>query len=270
MLLKRNNHLVCRCSMLLPILILLAEIFVPPIPAGAAGSPSTVIEQPKEFAVASRAGLLPGNLDSLSDSAEAIFNLAKAGKIDRTRKDLDRLKKIATGLGGNQSTENLILLPRLESTIADLDKAIVTKNRLETMRNANRITLIAATLAVPLIPAIPTELSFLDYNDRELAIWSEVNMPDKLSGIVIRMHLAWQTLMPKLIEHHGEKELKRFSDIMGRLELARTPEEYGRLSRQVLVETDIMRAIFAKPVTGVKPAGPSHPSDSIPHENHSY
>jgi hypothetical protein len=52
--------------------------------------------------------------------------------------------------------------------------------------------------------------------------------------------------MPKLIERNGVKELRRFSEIMEHLELARTPEEYGSLSRQVLVETDTMKAIFAK------------------------
>ena len=114
------------------------------------------------------------------------------------------------------------------------------------MRNANRITLIAATVAVPFKPGVPTEVSLLNYNGRELEIWSEVKKMDKLSSIVIRMHLAWQTLMPKLIEQNGIKELRRFSDLMGHLEAARLPEEYGRLARQVLVETDAMKSSFVK------------------------
>ena len=143
----------------------------------------------------------------------------------------------------------------------DLEKAVAGKNRLETMRYANRITLITATEAIAYAPDIPTELSLLDYNARELGIWSEVKMTDKLSSIVIRMHLAWQTLMPKLIEHHGEKELRRFSEVMGHLELAKTPEEYGRLSRQVLVEVDSMKTIFTKSSKGEKPTKSIHPSD---------
>jgi hypothetical protein len=34
---------------------------------------------------------------------------------------------------------------------------------------------------------------------------------------------------------------------MGRLETAKTPEEYGRLSRQVNSEMNAMKAVFTKP-----------------------
>jgi hypothetical protein len=195
-----------------------------------------------------RANFIVAELESLSGSAEEIFSLALAGKMDRTAKKLEALKRNAAAFDYIQDEASSILLPRLGRTVADLEKAIAARNRLDTMRFANRVTLIAATVAVPFKPSVPTEVSLLDYNGRELEIWSEVKLTDKLSGIVIRMHLAWQTLMPKLIEQNGLKELRRFSDLMGHLELARLPEEYGRLSRQVLVETDTMKSIFIKPV----------------------
>ena len=250
-------------SLFLTALIVLSGIFAQPSLTEAAGATSAFLEQPKQISVAPRANLTVVTLESLSLSAEGIFNLALAGKIDLARKNLDILKKTAAVVGITQSKEALILWPRLERTIADLGKAIATKDRLGTMRQANRITLIAATLAVPFKPDFLTELSFLDYNDRELGIWSEVSIMDKLSSIVIRMHLAWQTLMPMLIEHHGEKELRRFSEIMERLELAKSPEEYGRLFRLVLAESDVMRAILAKPATGVKSISSIHLSESI-------
>jgi len=243
-------------------LILLSVLLTQAPLTEAANPPATAMEQPRKVAVASRPNSIVMALDSLSDSAEEIFNLAQVGKIDRLRKNLDSLKKIAATLDNIPGKEDLILLPRLRGTIDDLEKAIVGKDRLQTMRYANRITLIAATLAVPLAPAIPTELSLLDYNARELGIWSEVKMTEKLSSIVIRMHLAWQTLMPKLIEHHGEKELKRFSDIMEHLELARTPEDYGRLSRQVRVDVDTMKTIFTLPAKAGKPPNALHPPES--------
>ena len=244
-------------------LIMLSVIFTQAPLAKAANAPATVVEQPKKATGASRSNFIVITLDSLSDSAEEIFNLAQVGKMDRLRKNMDSLKKIAATLDNIQGKEDLLLLPRQRSTIDELENAIAGKDRLETMRYANRITLITATLAVPFAPGIPTELSLLDYNARELGIWSEVKLAEKLSGIVIRMHLAWQTLMPKLIEHHGEKELKRFSEIMGHLEQARSPEEYGRLSRQVRVEVDSMKAIFTKSAKSGKPINTMYPSDSI-------
>ena len=161
---------------------------------------------------------------------------------------MDTLRRKAADLDRIQDEAKLILLPRLRRTIADLDKALAAKNHQEALRNSNRITLIAATVAVPYKPRIPTEISLLEYNGRELEIWSKDKRIDKLSGIVIRMHLAWQTLMPKLIECNGGKELKRFSDLMMHLEQARTAEEYDRLSKQILTGTTTLEAVFARPV----------------------
>jgi len=214
----------------------------PQAPAPSAGQPA------RSFAPGGRANFIVAGLDTLSASAEEIFNLALAGKMERVPKKLEVLKKNAASFDYLQDEANSILLPRLGRTIADLEGAVQAKNRLDTMRFANRITLIAATVAVPFKPTVPTEVLLLDYNGRELEIWSELKKLDKLSSVVIRMHLAWQTLMPKLVEQNSLKELRRFSDLMGHLELAKVPEEYGRLSRQVLVETDGMKSLFAKPV----------------------
>ena len=211
-----------------------------------AGSNLPVKEQSRQALMGPRFNPVVGELDALADAAEDIFDLAAAGKMDRIAKRLETLKKNVTSIGYLQGPSNSMLLPRLGQAIFDLEQANINRDRIDTMRYANRITLIVATVAIPLKPCIPTEVSLLDYNGRELEIWSEAKKPEKLSNIVMRMHLAWQTLMPKLSEHNGIKELKRFSEIMGRLELARTPEEYGRLSRQASVEIDAMKGVFAK------------------------
>jgi len=195
---------------------------------------------------AARSNPVVSELEALSESAQEIFDLAWAGKLDKIPKRLDALKKNAAGLSSLQDQSSGILLPRLGRTIVDLDQALAAKDRVETMRYANRITLITATIAVAFKPNLPTEVSLLDYNGRELAITSEMKKNDKLASIVMRMHLAWQTLMPKLIERNGLKELRRFSDTMGRLELAKTPEEYSRLSRQVTAELDAIKQLFSK------------------------
>jgi hypothetical protein len=236
-----------RLAVLLFRLALLFPCALALLPGHAQASPAALI--PRELAkpsASARANFIVTELDSLTACAEEIFTLALSGKMERVAKKLDPLKRNAAAFDYIQDEASSILLPRLGRTIADLEKAIVTRNRLDTMRYSNRITLIAATVRVPFKPILPTEVSLLDYNGRELEIWSEVKKVDKLSNIVIRMHLAWQTLMPKLIEQNGIKELRRFSDIMGHLEVAKLPEDYGRLSRQVLVETDAMKSFFAK------------------------
>jgi hypothetical protein len=209
--------------------------------------PSAAAKEARPPLAAPRANFPVGELDALSDIAQEIFELAQANKPDRIPKKLEMLKKYAAAVSYLQDESNTMLLPRLGHTLTELEQAFVTKNRLETMRYANRVTLIAATVAVPYRPSIPTELSLLDYNGRELGISSESKKTEKLANIVMRMHLAWQTLMPKLVERNATKELRRFSDVMGRLESAKTPEEYCHLSRQVGAEVDVMKGIFIRP-----------------------
>lgn len=245
------SRLLCRifpASLSLPALLASPTILLPSYPAHAAGAPPQIKEQSVQGAAALRGNSTTADLDSLANSAEQVFNLALAGKVDRIGRKMDTLKKQAASLSYIQDQSNGILLPRLGNTIVDLEQAIAAKDRIDTMRFANRITLIAATVAVPLKPGIPTEVSLLDYNSRELRIWSEGNGTERLSNIVMRMHLSWQTLMPKLIERDGVRELRRFSDIMRRLESARMPEEYGQVSRQVPPEIDAIRALFIKSV----------------------
>jgi hypothetical protein len=208
------------------------------------GSPAKETTRPP--VAAQRAGFPVGELDALSDIAEEIFELAQANKTERIPKKLEMLKKYAAAVSYLQDESNTTLLPRLGHTLIDLEQAVATKNRLETMRYANRVTLIAATLAVPYRPSIPTELSLLDYNGRELGLSSESKKTEKLANIVMRMHLAWQTLMPKLVERNAIKELRRFSEIMGRLESAKTADEYSHLSRLVGIEMDVMKGVFAR------------------------
>ena len=82
--LKGNPHPVGSifpASPFLPALIMLSGIFAQPSLTEAAAATSAFIEQPKQITVASRANLTAVTLESLSLSAEEIFNLAQAGKI---------------------------------------------------------------------------------------------------------------------------------------------------------------------------------------------
>ena len=185
-------------------------------------------------------------LEALSGYAEDIYDLAKMNRWNKTRKKLDDLKKFEQSLKFNQSEESTFFSVRLRTTIAELEQAISAKNRRDTMHSANKITLLETAMVGPLKPRVPTNVMLLDYCGRELEIWSEEKNIDKLSNIVIRMHLIWQGLMPQLIEQGGTRELKRFSEVMKRLEVAKTPDEYGHLARQVLDEVDNLEKVFKK------------------------
>ena len=92
MSLKRSFHRgdsIFAVSLSLLALVLQPGSFAQPSLAVAASSPTASFEQPGHEV--SRANPIVAALDALSDSAEAIFTSAQAGKMDRSRKNLDSL-----------------------------------------------------------------------------------------------------------------------------------------------------------------------------------
>jgi uncharacterized protein YukE len=183
-------------------------------------------------------------LEVMTECAGDIYDLAKGNNWKGIPRKLHTLKKYNLLLTAHLTDDSTMLLPKLNKSIIDLDQSIYVKNRMETMRNANKITLVAATIAGTIRPAVPKEILLLDHLGHELEIWAEAKNMDKLSGTVAKMHLTWQNLMPQLIDKCGGKGLRRFSETMKRLETAKTPDEYGRLAAQVLDEVDGMEKVF--------------------------
>lgn len=200
-----------------------------PLPAGAEAAPPTPCL---------------GDLEAVSAAAECIFDLAKAGKWNGAGIKLEELRKSVQPLRLIQYEESTMLLPRLKNIVFKLDRAVAARNRRDTMRYANKVTLIEAVMVGPLKPRIPTDVMLLDYYGRELEIRSEGGKPDRLASVVVRMHLTWQSLMPHLVIHGGTREVKKFADIMKRLETAKTPEEYGRLALEVRGEVKTLKKYF--------------------------
>lgn len=183
-------------------------------------------------------------LEALSGTAEDIYDLAKVDKWNRAVKKLEELKKSEKVVKLIRNEEYDFFSQRLMAKIDDLEKAISAKNRKDTMRFANNITLIEIAMFGELKPRVPTNVMLLDYCGRELELLSEEKDIDKLSNLVIRMHLIWQDLIPLLFEKDNTKEIKKFSEIMRRLERAKTPEEYNHLAKQVLDEVDNLEKVF--------------------------
>jgi len=185
-------------------------------------------------------------LQDLSATAEDIYDLAKVSKWRKIRKKLEKLKKAEKDIKLLRNEENGFFSQRLRNKIEDLEQAISAKNRKDTMRFANNITLLEVAMIGELKPRVPTNVMLLDYCGRELEILSEEKDIDKLSSLVVRMHLIWQNLIPQLGNKGDTEDIKRFSEIMKRLERAKTPEEYNHLAKQVLDEVDTIEKVFKK------------------------
>jgi hypothetical protein len=187
-------------------------------------------------------------LETLSGTAEDIYDLAQVDKWNKISKKLDKLKTSEKAIKLLRNEENDFLSQRLTAKIEDLEQAVSAKSRKDTMRFANDISLLEIAMIGELRPRVPTNVMLLDYCGRELEILSEEKDIARLSNLVIRMHLIWQNTIPQLVDKGGSKEIKIFSEIMTRLERAKTPEEYNRIAKHVLDEVDNLEKIFkAKP-----------------------
>ncbi len=203
-------------------------------------------QNPPSAAVPAKPTAMQVEVEALSGFAGDIYDLAKVNKWNKIRKKLDELKKSEKSLKLIRNEENDFFSQRLRKKIEDLEQAISAKNRKDTLRFANNITLLEVAMVGQFKPRVPTNVTLLGYCGRELEIFSEEKDIDKLSNFVIRMHLIWQNLIPQLIQIGETKEIKNFSEIMKRLEIAETPEEYSRLAKQVLDEVDNLEKVFKK------------------------
>lgn len=214
----------------------------------------TVLADSRTLCIAGQAkalGISPANtcladLDALTNNAKDIYEHAKSNKWKHVANKLNAIRKTEQSYAFATNENNSALLQKLLEATADLEQTVTQQRRLDTMIYANRITMIGAKMAAPLNPRIPTNVAIIAYSARKLDILSETHHVDKMSEVVYKIHLAWQSLIPQVIEHGGSKEIKKFAEIMKRLETAKTPEEYGRLASSVLDEVNILEQLFPK------------------------
>ena len=201
-------------------------------------------KNPLSSPVVSRSAAVQNELEGLSATAEDIYDLAKLNKWNKIRKKLEELKGAEKTVKALRNEENDFFSKRLRTKIEELEQAVSARSKMGTMRSANNITLLEVAMIGDLKPRVPTNVMLLGYCGRQLEILSEERDSERLSTLVLRMHLIWQNLIPRLIDKGGTREIKSFADIMKRLERARTPEEYNQLARQVLDEMDNLERIF--------------------------
>lgn len=195
---------------------------------------------------APQANAIQAELEVLSGTAGDIYDLAKATKWNKVRKKLDELKKSGKTVKALKNDGNDFFPLRLRKNIDDLEQAILAKNRKDTMRFSNALTFLEIAMMGDYKPRVPTNVKLLDYCGRQMELLSEEKDMDKLSNLVVRMHLIWQNVIPQLVNEGDTKEIKNFSAIMKRLEGATTPEEYSPLAKQVLDGVDRIEKLFKK------------------------
>jgi hypothetical protein len=188
-----------------------------------------------------------GELEVMINNAEDVYEHAKANRWKHIGNKLNAIKKAEQSRLMTTNDINVNLLPRLIEATSELELAVAAQHRLDSMIFANRIMIICAKMAAPHNPRIPTNIAAIGYSARKLEILAESQFNEiKMSEIVYKIHLSWQPLIPQVIEHGGSKEIKKFAEIMKRLEGAKSAEEYARQASSILEEVNVLEQIFQK------------------------
>ena len=113
-------------------------------------------------------------VESVGQHGENLYDLAKAGDWQKAATEFTALLQSDQQLR-NKMKDKSADLERLNQALTAAGRAVETKDRFTTMREANLITLIGADLAAAFHPPVPVEVTRLDYYGRELEVWSALN-----------------------------------------------------------------------------------------------
>jgi len=185
-------------------------------------------------------------LEQLIDNAGDIYEKAKGSHWKHLDKKISAIVKAEQVLPGVTSEKDMLYYKNLIAVTSDLERAIATQDRTVAMKSANKIMMLGARLAEAHNSPVPINVAVIGFCGRKLEILSETESVSDLSDTVTKLHLSWQQLIPLVTAHGGIKEVKRFAEIMKRLELAKKPDEYGKMAASVVDEVDTIEKIFRK------------------------
>lgn len=188
---------------------------------------------------------LPTAVEGIGHHGENLYDMAKARDWKKAATEFTALMQ------SDQQLRNVLKdkgaeVERLNQAITAAGRAVETKDRTTTMREANLVTLIGADLAAAFKPPVPVEVTKLDYYGRELEIWAETKNEAKLKETAEGMRRTWMTLRPMVEARGGSAEVKKFGDLVTQVAAAKMPTDFGKLATPVLDEVDNLEKVFTK------------------------
>ncbi|GAC1438623.1 MAG: hypothetical protein NVS9B5_33440 [Terriglobales bacterium] len=190
-----------------------------------------------------QSGTLPASLASLGEYGENIYDAAKSKKWTEAEAKLSALKAAIRQSSAELSkTEDK--RAELKGILTSLDNSIAKRDQAATMRNSNQVTLVSSELAASYHPKVPADVAHLDYDGRELEIWSRANDRAKLKATAQDMRETWDRLKPEVESHNGGAEAQKFGQLITETDKAETVAQYRKLAGPVLDEVDNLEKVF--------------------------
>lgn len=206
--------------------------------SGVSPTPTKQTEQlpPKSPVVADK---VPTALKDAGEFGENIYDAAKTGDWKTAKTKLDELKTATEKL-----TTEKIISPKFEDVFDKLEKAVEAKDKTASLVEANQLTLEAANLTAKYNPAVPIEITKLDFYGRELEIWSAAKNDTKLKETAKLIRQDWNVVKPKIEVKGGTKQASVFEKLVLQSDAAKTPAEFAKLATPILDEVDNLEKVF--------------------------
>lgn len=186
---------------------------------------------------------VPVTLSKIGGDGEDLYDQAKARQWPQMAAKMTDLKQrmpqLPTDLGG--ATENQI---KLNASVVALEKSIAQKDKLGAMRVGNQITRLAADMSRPYKPAVPVEVTLLDYYGRELELGVLSKDPTSLTATVTQMRETWTTLRPVVVAHGGRVQANKFDLLMARAAATHSPTDFASIAATALNQVDGLEKVF--------------------------
>ena len=209
-------------------------------------APAKTSDTPAPPAYATRAVAtaesIPTSLADAGEYGENVYDYAKASDWKNADVKLAALRAAAKQVSADVKNSGAAV-DRLDGNVAALGRAVSSKDRQATMREANQVTLDVADMTTAYRLSVPVEVTKLDYYGRELEVWAEARDANKLQATAGAMRRTWDALRPS-IETHSTKEAKKFDALVAQVESAKAPANYARVATPVLNEVDNLEKLF--------------------------
>ncbi|HEY0321487.1 MAG TPA: hypothetical protein VGC66_11055 [Pyrinomonadaceae bacterium] len=185
---------------------------------------------------------VPTSLADAGEYGENVYDYAKANDWKNAEARLGTLNETLKKVRADVKSQGAAV-DRLDGNVAALGRAVSTKDRQATMREANQVTLDVANMTTAYKLRVPVEVTMLDYYGRELEVWAQAKDANKLQATAREMRRTWDALRPS-VQSRNAAEAKKFEALVARVEAAQTPVDYERVAKPVLDEVDNLEKVF--------------------------
>jgi hypothetical protein len=186
----------------------------------------------------------PSAIEDLGHYAEDAYDQAKLADWTKGRASVEALKAASRRLSPAEK-KDASLAGQLDRAVTSLDMALTRRDKPAAMREANLLTRLDAELSRPFKPAVPADVTLLDFYGRELEIWSSARDAAKLRSTVADMATTWRGLRPQVVAKGGAAVASRFDSLVKQAQSASSVDTLARLATPILDEVDNLEKVFA-------------------------